>query len=195
MRNLIKSSIFIVGFLCGLPIFLFSTLAIERHYTTVICFDCQMRTGFPFSYYQDSGFVVPSKILWLGLIADILIGVIFSVVVGLIFKFIWENLTKKKIAKLFQSTIFIVGFCISGMLFNALNYLSYFSHANMFSCDDCIIRLGFPFYFYERGGFFTVNQFIWSGLIADVLIAVIFSFVIGLIFKFVWEKIAAKRLR
>ena len=98
-------------------------------------------------------------------------------------------------SKVLQSKAFILGFCSCVALFVALNYLSYFSPANMFNCDDCIIRVGFPFYFYEKGGFFGVNQCIWAGLIADILIAIIFSFVIGLIFKFVWEKLTMKKLR
>ncbi len=98
-------------------------------------------------------------------------------------------------SKLFQNTGFILGFCIGTVLFVGLNYLSYFSPANMFSCDDCMIRFGFPFTFHEKGRFFNVNQFIWSGLVVDILVAITFSFVSGIIFKFVWEKLTMKKLR
>ncbi len=98
-------------------------------------------------------------------------------------------------SKLLQSNAFILGFCSCVALFVALNYLSYFSPANMFSCDDCVIRFGFPFYFYEKGGFISIKQFIWSGFFVDFGIAIIFSFAFGLIFKFVWEKLTMKKLR
>jgi len=81
------------------------------------------------------------------------------------------------------------------IFFGVVNYLSFISPANNFNCDDCLLSFGFPFYLYEKGGFFTVNQFIWSGLIADVLISILLSFVAGIVLKFIWGKLTTKKFR
>lgn len=96
MKKLIKSSIFMVGFLCGIPMFLFSMVTLDRQ-DQIICFDCQMPVGFPFAYYQSEGFVEPARYLWFGLIGDVVFGIIFCFMIGLIFKFVWEKFTAKKL--------------------------------------------------------------------------------------------------
>ena len=67
--------------------------------------------------------------------------------------------------------------------------------------------IGFPFIFYYwfykpcvSGRFIishceNVGEFLWVNLVADVLIAVGCSFIIGLIFKFVWSKISKQNLK
>lgn len=46
-------------------------------------------------------------------------------------------------------------------------------------CFDCIQRYGFPFTSYEIGGYATQSHIIWPGLIANILIASIFSVIVG----------------
>jgi hypothetical protein len=54
MNNLIKSKVFIIGFLCGFLSFLYLAEEIDGR-NKVLCFDCKMLTGFPYSYHQGSG--------------------------------------------------------------------------------------------------------------------------------------------
>ncbi len=93
--------------------------------------------------------------------------------------------------KFFQSKVFVFGFLYGISIFLTLNYLSYL--LNKVSCADCSYKFGFPFYLHQYGGFSTVDDFLWFGLIADSLFALVFSFVIGFITKFVWSKISSRR--
>jgi hypothetical protein len=63
-------------------------------------------------------------------------------------------------------------------LFIAANYYSYIRMGNGF-CDDCFITFGFPFELWGEGGFVTVRTILWSGLIANVSIAVWASILLG----------------
>lgn len=60
---------------------------------------------------------------------------------------------------------------------------------------DMIWHYGFPFPIYFGADYYpvNVNQFSLGGIIANILIALIFSFAIGLVFKFVWSKFASRR--
>ncbi len=99
MKNLIKNSVFIRGFLCGLPLFIFLTSVIEWDNKNRVesCYACEMTKGFPFAYYNKGVLVGTGRLLWFGLIADILIAIVFSLVIGLIFKVVWEKFTAKRL--------------------------------------------------------------------------------------------------
>jgi hypothetical protein len=62
-------------------------------------------------------------------------------------------------------------------------------------CFDCYESFGFPFVFYESGTISHLSQFIWAGVVANISIALFAGFILGLIFKFVWSKIAQRRFR
>ena len=96
MKKILENSIVFVGFLCGIVLYLWITITIDRHGQT-LCFDCQMPTGFPFAYYQDSGFVEPPRYLWFGLIADALLGIVFCFGIGFIFKFVWSKISSSRV--------------------------------------------------------------------------------------------------
>lgn len=89
---------------------------------------------------------------------------------------------------------FLIGFLFGLSLTVLTNYYDYQSE-NMFSCDDCILSLGYPFTFYREGGFVTIKEIVWVGLISDVFIAIIFSFIVGLLFKLIWSKFQTNKLR
>jgi hypothetical protein len=61
---------------------------------------------------------------------------------------------------------------------------------------DKIWHYGFPFPIYFGADYysFNANQFILGGIIVNILIALIFSFAIGLVFKLIWSKLASRRL-
>jgi hypothetical protein len=67
-------------------------------------------------------------------------------------------------------------------LFLAANYYSYLRMAQR-SCADCFITFGFPFELWGEGGFVTVRTILWSGLIANISIAVWASILLGWAFK------------
>jgi hypothetical protein len=100
-------------------------------------------------------------------------------------------------SKLFCNKAFNLGFFITFGLFGFLNYLVYIVSNNVnnnsvitFSAGGYIV--GFPFVFYQVIiGHPNIFDFRWLFLIANILIAVVFSLLIGLIFKFVWSKISA----
>lgn len=83
------------------------------------------------------------------------------------------------VKKLFESEIFYLGFWLGTILFFFLNASSYESsfenQANSeisFSAGGSII--GFPFTMYKAEiGYLNHYCFVWSGLIADILIAIL----------------------
>jgi hypothetical protein len=105
--------------------------------------------------------------------------------------------------KLFQNKRFKFGFRF-GMIFSFLiQIISFIIYAiDLYTFEnpqgvniDMIWSFGFPIPIFY-GGFLSPNGFIWwRGIIANLLFAVIFSFVVGMLFKFVWEKFTAKKLR
>ncbi len=75
-------------------------------------------------------------------------------------------------------------------------------------CHHCVRVAGFPFIFWEQfaGGWYyspelgshfpdDFEHFFPLNLVADILFAIIFSFISGLIFKFVWVKISSQRVK
>ena len=106
-----------------------------------------------------------------------------------------------RVSKLFKNSGFTLGFSIGICLFAFLNYLSYIISYSKFTNPGKIrfsggsYTAGFPFPFYQAIiGLPNSFYFDWIGLIVDILIAVAFSFILGLIFKFVWSKISSRRV-
>ncbi len=95
---------------------------------------------------------------------------------------------------------FNLGLWCGIVLFVVLNVLNYSNSRDCFlnseidflSGDGCFS--GFPLLMYN-GGLASPNgsNIIWSGLIGNILIALVFSFVLGLIFNFVSSKIFSRR--
>lgn len=95
-------------------------------------------------------------------------------------------------SKLFNNKAIVTGFFSGIVLFLCLNYYTVMqAFDNM--CFDCMRVFGFPFTFVETGGYVTHTDIFWFSLIVDILIALIFSAVIGLIFKFIWSKLSKRR--
>jgi hypothetical protein len=81
---------------------------------------------------------------------------------------------------------------IYGLIFFILatNYLGRPSEM----CSDCLQRFGFPFHYLETSDLGKSAGILWTGLIANILIALIFSFVIGLICKTLIETLFNKKV-
>ena len=84
---------------------------------------------------------------------------------------------------------------LSGILFCAgINYYTvilFKRHTVIMSENE--YTMGFPFYWYEYLLNLNRGRILWSGLIADILFAVAFSFLIGLTLKFVRSRISSQR--
>ena len=93
---------------------------------------------------------------------------------------------------LFQNTGFIIGFWGGVIIFFILNIILS-STTNKFS--NITTDFGFPFLAYRTNLSSNYSTYVfWSGLIADIVIALFSSFAIGLGFKSIWSKIASRRL-
>ena len=103
--------------------------------------------------------------------------------------------------KLFKELTFNLGFTGGFILFALINYLTYIkSYHNLtqrlMQLSAGSFSIGFPFPFYNASyGYPNHFYFDWFGLIADILMAVGFSFVIGLACKIAWSKIHSLRMK
>ena len=93
---------------------------------------------------------------------------------------------------LIQNKAFTFGFLLGFLSF--IFTMNYFDKKDRGICFDCYETFGLPFNYLGTGGFVTRTDILWFGLIADILIAIVFGLIIGSIFKFVWLKIASRRL-
>ena len=75
---------------------------------------------------------------------------------------------------------FTVGFALGWLIFVSANVMSYRQMLRGRDLTDVPISFGFPFKLYASSGF-GGEWIVWSGLIADVLIAVCVSTILGLI--------------
>lgn len=100
-------------------------------------------------------------------------------------------------SKLFKNKPFKYGFILGivlSLIIQLFTYVDYLvSRERLIHLSginiDVIWYWGLPFPIFYGG------DFILRGLIGNILVAIIFSFIIGLIFKFVWSKISVRRLR
>jgi hypothetical protein len=92
--------------------------------------------------------------------------------------------------KIFKYKAFVVGFLISFVSFFLMTDL--IDKKGRSICFDCGEKFGFPFYALEMGGQAFDKHYLWLGLIGNILVALIFSFAVGLIFKFTWSKISSR---
>jgi small basic protein len=93
--------------------------------------------------------------------------------------------------KLFQNTAFIIGFWSVIIILLVLNIIP--SETNKFS--NIIIDRGFPFLMYREGISSNYSTYVfWSGLVANIVIALVCSFAVGLSFKLIWSRITSRQL-
>ena len=90
-----------------------------------------------------------------------------------------------------RSKTYLIAFVIVFLLFIAANFYSYVRMSYGF-CDDCFISFGFPFPLWEEGGFATVRHILWSGLIADLSIAIWTSILLGWVLKKILLKVSKR---
>ncbi len=105
--------------------------------------------------------------------------------------------------KLFKNIFFKFCFCAGFILFAAINLLSFIRAFNICRYASYCDRydVGFPYVMFktyerytEKTGLSNHYDVVWFSLIVDILITLIFSFLIGLILKLIWSKVAFRRL-
>ncbi len=84
-------------------------------------------------------------------------------------------------SKLFKNKVFRSGFLVGLIISAVVNYVDYIGKANINLPTHTKNEFGFPFDFYRWGGYVSEVEILWLGLIANILIAIIFSFLLGLI--------------
>lgn len=103
---------------------------------------------------------------------------------------------------LIKDKAFVIGFLVSTILTLLINFQT------IVMCHHCLNGVGFPLKFYiwfsgtisfdqSSGEMSSQNfeTFNTLNLIVDILFTIILSFIMGLIFKFVWSKLQEKTLK
>ena len=105
-------------------------------------------------------------------------------------------------SKLFENKAFKAGFLIGVILFLIIHFFDFLAIMNIKEPVTSQISIGlvyyfgFPFPIFEWNHYSPIaRQFHFSGLVANIFVAVISSFVLGFIFKFVWSKISSRRVK
>ena len=95
-----------------------------------------------------------------------------------------------------ENKIFWAGFVIGVLFFIAANIFSLFPNKKGFKlCMDCYCTYGFPFPLYESGTIAHLDQFIWSGIAADISLTIVVGFLLGLTFNLIYSKISLHRIK
>jgi hypothetical protein len=97
MRRPNRNTAFVVGFFVGFILF-FLTMNYIDYSNRGICVDCGEKFGLPFRSLETGGQAFDSRIIWLGLIGNILIASAFGFLAGSILKFLWVKLISSKSA-------------------------------------------------------------------------------------------------
>lgn len=95
---------------------------------------------------------------------------------------------------LVRNRAFIIGFAFGIFLVFLANFYTLLPQRGSI-CFDCYETWGFPFAMFESGTMLHLNQFIWAGVVANFFLTIVFSFLIGFVFRFVWSKFQTKPLK
>jgi hypothetical protein len=77
--------------------------------------------------------------------------------------------------------------CLVGvaLVFTTINVVHV---SRMPSCCDYIYSYGFPLPFFVKGGFGGIRQFVWNGLLIDLIALTLFAWLMS----WVWQKISLR---
>ena len=81
---MIRTKAFYIACLIGLCLFIIANLYSYEKMYDPLCFDCIVGFGWPFRWYETGGYFGMTRILWLGLIGDIILAISVSIAVGLL---------------------------------------------------------------------------------------------------------------
>jgi hypothetical protein len=94
--------------------------------------------------------------------------------------------------KYFRSIPFLVGLALTTIFFFMLNLILVSSAYELPSgaiCFDCGLPAGFPFTLYWTATIFGGEGFVWSGVVANGMFAVVVGLIVGYLFYRVWDLI------
>src|SRR5258705_1536069 len=93
---------------------------------------------------------------------------------------------------LLQHIAFRIGFAFSILILIVLQYVSYLRTNPGVRCMDCGWRFGFPFPFYEFGGFASYEKVLWLGIFGDISFALVVALWCGDLIRFVADQLALR---
>lgn len=94
-----------------------------------------------------------------------------------------------------SSKSFALGFCIGIILFIGANYYTHVQAYMDILCLDCVRKFGFPFYFYKTGSKSHYEIILWTGLIIDIIVAILTCIGIGFVSYFIATKLQRMTLK
>src|SRR5262249_44938908 len=97
-----------------------------------------------------------------------------------------------RLVKFIWRKAFHLGFLIGLFLLLWANHGS-FVHSHVSGCDDCFAYWGFPFKMYLTGGFAGLTVVLWTGFIANIVIAACAGVCIGLTLKIALDRTSSAR--
>lgn len=100
--------------------------------------------------------------------------------------------------KLFGQKSFLLGFSLTFVAFFIANVWS--AMANRYSpngaikiCFDCYETYGFPFVMHESGTILHLDQYIWSGVIANLTVAALGAMFTGWLFSLIARSLFGRK--
>ena len=84
--------------------------------------------------------------------------------------------------RIFRKHIFAIGFLVTLSVIILANYVNYV-HVSSLGCDDCFLNYGFPYTYYQAGGYAGGYGLSLSGLALDVAISLGAGLAVGLLCK------------
>ena len=87
VRTRIGTRAFAVGFFTGLAFIIATNMYGYNRMREAECFDCIQGFGFPIRLYESGTILHLERILWYGLIADVLVAISIGAVIGLLCHF------------------------------------------------------------------------------------------------------------
>lgn len=199
MRKLFKDNSFTFGFIIGILLFIIADISMKQvNNIAIFCFDCFESYEISVSHYESESLAYIDEWLRIGLVINIVVALFSSFILGLIIKSIWSNILEIKAfvwLKISEMKAFYLGVIlvfIASLFVQIISYADYVISKSNFKSPpglhmSIIWSWGVPFPI-VYGGSFNL-----AALIVDILITLIFSLIVGLVFKFVWSKISARK--
>jgi hypothetical protein len=104
----------------------------------------------------------------------------------------WFRSEEAAVNKFFNNR-FGLGFSSGIFLFAVFNYISYILSEGQSTHTYDRFGFGFPFFVYDYKSYVAKEGINEVGLILTIMCSLFFSFLLGLIFKFVWSKTLSRR--
>lgn len=185
------------GVVLGFALFIFFQIIsyiryeeIKHSYINGHEIDTLIPFGFPIPIYYGFGdFHSVDQLILVSMVANILIFIFLGLLLVLFYKSILIFLLK--------NTAFKVGAITGFILFLLIQIYSYIDLK--LTQEELTHLSGINLHIIPMWGFPLPNyygkEFVIFGIVGNIIMALVFSFIVGLISKFVWSKIAARKIK